>query len=55
MPMKNVPARGVPPEAYDALVANVRDTIRLELNFTADITSVDEGSIVTATKTKRLC
>ena len=47
-------ARNVPPEAYDALIVQARDTIRLELNFTADITLVAEGTIATETKTKRL-
>ena len=47
-------ARDVPPEAYDELVTRARDSIRVELNFTADITLVEEGSIATETKTKRL-
>ena len=47
-------ARDVPPAARDGLIAQARDLIRLELNFTADIRLVEEGTIATETKTKRL-
>ena len=47
-------ARDVPPQAHEALIAQTRDTLRVELNFTADITLIEEGTIATETKTKRL-
>ena len=47
-------ARDVPTAVHEQLIARARDAIRLELNFTADITLVEAGSIATETKTKRL-